>query len=136
MSHKLYTALIVVALGAGIYIGKVFYSGTSTVEIEKEVVRTDVVTVVKTIERKDGTKETISTTTDKSVAKSDSTVKIVSAPPARLYSLTASYSVQPTSGSYAPVYGIQLTKQFLGPFTLGLRVQSDKQVGMVVGYDF
>lgn len=130
--HKLYTALIVVALGSGIYIGKLYYGGTTTVEVEREVVRNDI--IIREIIKPDGTKETI--TTDKSVSKSDSTTKTTVTPPSRLYSLTASYSVHPTNRELAPVYGIQLTKQFLGPIALGVRVQSDKQVGIVVGYEF
>jgi hypothetical protein len=129
--HKIYTALIVAALGAGIYIGKSMFS--KTVEVEKEVVRTDVVTVVKTIERKDGTKETTSTTTDKSVAKKDSTSTVAVVPRSQYHvSVSGSRSLDDSN----IVYGLQIEKSFIGPLSLGVRVQTDKQIGLVVGYEF
>ncbi len=136
MNPKLLIVALILGLGGGLYIGKTFYSTTKTVEVEKQVTRTDVVTVVKQIERPDGSKETLTTTTDKSVAKRSDTSQTVLAPSRPLYALTASYSVNPVEGNLMPIYSVQLTKQFLGPFSLGLRVQSDKQVGLVVGWAF
>ena len=45
---------------------------SKTVEIEKEVVRKDIITVIKEVVRPDGTKETTSTTTDKSKESKES----------------------------------------------------------------
>lgn len=137
MNHKVYTALIVAALGLGIYIGKSYFSKTQTVEVEKEVQKSDVVTVVHEIVKPDGSKETTSTTTDKSVTNKDAKSSIVSvAPPPPNWHVSASYAVEPLSGSYQPIYGLQVERRILGPFSVGVRAQSDKQIGVVVSYEF
>lgn len=136
MSHKIYTALIAVALGLGVYIGKQAFSVTKTVEVEKAVVRNDIVTVVKEVVKPDGTKEIVSTTTDKSVERKDSTVVKAVAAPQPQWHISASASVQPSSGSYQPVYGLQVERSILGPFSIGVHADTNKQIGLVIGYEF
>jgi hypothetical protein len=133
--HKVYTAAIIAALGFGIYIGKSYYSRTETVEVEKEVIRKDIQTVVREIVRPDGTRSTETVTTDKSKEKRDSQASTtVVAPPLPNWHISASYAR--TLENPAPVYGLQVEKRLLGPFSVGLRAQSDKYVGLVIGYEF
>lgn len=61
-----------VLFGLGIFVGKLIYKQDAkiqTVEVEKEVVRKDVVTVVKEVVNKDGTKTVETTITDKTKEK-------------------------------------------------------------------
>lgn len=137
MSYKLLLPAMVACLGLGLYIGKTYYSTTQTKEIEKEVVRTDVVTVVKTVERPDGTKETTSTTTDKTVSKHDETKTATTASAlAPQWHTSASASVARLSEISSPVYGIQVERRLLGPFSVGLRAQTDKYIGVALGFEF
>ena len=130
--HKIYTALIAIALGAGIYIGKSQFS--KTVEVEKEVTRTDVVTVVREVVKPDGTKETTSTTTDHSISKRDSTSTTSLAPRQPDWHVSVSYSK--TFSDPAPVYGLQVERRILGPFSLGVRADTEKTIGIVIGMEF
>jgi hypothetical protein len=118
----------------GLYIGKTYYSRTEVKEVEKEVVRTDVVTVVKTVERPDGTKETTATTTDKSVAKKDSSITSVTAvaKPDWHISISSSRSLS----NVELIYGLQIERRILGPFSLGIRADTEKQIGLVIGMEF
>jgi hypothetical protein len=136
MNHKIYTAIITTALGLGIYIGKSYYSATETKEVQVERVKNNIVTVVKEVVRPDGTKETNTTITDTSTEKKNSTTTSRDVQAIAAWHVSASYAVQPLSGSYAPVYGVQVERRILGPFSVGVRLQSDKQIGIVVAYEF
>lgn len=104
--------------------------------VEKEVVRNNVVTVTKEVTRPDGSKEIVTTSTDKTVSKAESDAKTVPTQPQWHLSASAVMADKPDFGAYKPVYGLQIEKQFLGPISLGLRVQTDKQIGAVIGYTF
>lgn len=137
MNHKVYTVAIVVALGLGVYIGKSQFAKTETVEVEREVVRKDIVTVVKEVVRKDGTRETETITTDKSKEKRDSSSTVTAITAVKPdWHISVSASTARVSEISSPVYGLQIERRILGPFSAGLRVQSDRYVGLVVAYEF
>lgn len=130
MSHKIYTVLIVVALGLGVFIGKSYYSQTKTVEIEKEIVRNDI--IIREIIKPDGTKETI--TTDKSTSKRDSTNTQIVAVAKPDWHISA--SVSKNVNGLEPIYGLQIERRILGPFSVGIRADSQKNIGLIIGYEF
>lgn len=101
--------------------------------ITKEVIKTDVVTVTREVIKPDGTKETVTTSTDKSVSRASSDVKLPSLVPQWHISASA---VVPKSGPYQPVYGLQIEKRILLGISAGIRAQTDGQLGVVVGIEF
>ena len=136
MSHKVYTAAIVVALALGIYIGKSQFSKTETVEVEREVIKRDVVTVVREVTMPDGTRSVETVTTDRSKERKDVTNVTTKATASPDWHVSVSASAARVSEISSPVYGVQLERRILGPFSLGARVQTDKQIGVVVSYEF
>lgn len=135
MSHKLYTALIVAALGLGVYIGKQAFSVTKTVEVEKEVTKVDTQIVIREVVKPDGTKETVTTTTDKSVIKKDSSVVATLPTPRPQWHISASASVRSVSDP-VPVYAVTVERNILGPFSVGIAANTERSVGIVIGYTF
>lgn len=136
MNPKICVALVVLALGLGIYVGKSQYSKTETVEVEKEVIKRDVVTVVKEVVRPDGTKETETTTIDKSKEKKDTLTSVATGTIKPDWHISISASAASVAEISSPAYGFQIERRILGPFSAGLRIQTDKQIGLVVGYEF
>lgn len=135
MSHKIYTALIAVALAVGVYIGKSAFSVTKTVEVEKEVTKVDTQIVVREIVKPDGTKETVTTSTDKSVIKKDSTISATVAAPRPVWHVSVSASVK-SPVDPVPVYALTVERNILGPFSVGVTANTERSVGIVIGYTF
>lgn len=106
---------------------------SKTVEIEKEVIKNNVVTVVRTVERPDGTKETTSETTDRTVKKDTSTKEAITI--ARKDWLVSA-SVGTKFTRLEPIYGVLAQRRILGPIYVGASVTTDKTVGVSVGLEF
>lgn len=103
------------------------------VEVQKEVVRNDIRTVYRTIERPDGTKETIKETTDKSVKQATSSKE------STIFSRkdwVVSTSAGTRFSNFEPIYGLQVQRRILGPFYVGAVASTDKMVGVSVGLEF
>jgi hypothetical protein len=132
--NKIYTALIVVAFGIGAYIGKVSFSTTKTVEVNHETVRTDVQTVVHEVVRPDGSKEVVTTTVDHTIDRKDEKHTAIVAAPQPQWHVSASASSD-FSGP-ALIYGLQIEKQLIGPFSVGVRADTQKTIGLVIGWSF
>lgn len=127
------TALIALLLGAGIGSQLFPKIKTETVETEKEVIKRDVVTVVKEVVRADGTKEIITTTTDKTKEKKDSTVtsKVLAS------NYHASISVITDNIQLTDLkYQLQVEKRIIGDVFLGAVINSKKEAGLTVGLEF
>ena len=129
---------VAVALIVGFGLGSQLMPKTKveTVEVEKEVVRKDIVTVVKEVVRPDGTKETTSTTTDKSKEQKStaSTTKVQAA------KYHASLSASPSDISLSNIrYTLSLEKRILGDIFAGASVSRDNfetRLGLSVGLEF
>jgi uncharacterized protein (DUF58 family) len=130
---KQFVVTFIVALGLGLYVGKLYFAKSESIETEREVIKRDVVTVVKEITRPDGTKESTTTTTDHSKESKENTLKIVVADQ-RNWHVSVSY-LRGLSDP-APVYGLQVERKILGPVSVGLNVNSQKQIGVVIGFEF
>ena len=133
MKNILLTGAICLILGVGL--GSQIFPRikTETVETEKEVVRKDVVTVVKEVIRPDGTKETTSTTTDKT--KENKSATVTSKTLASNYHISISATTNDIKLQEI-VYGVQVQKRIAGPLFLGLTVNTQKQAGISVGMEF
>lgn len=128
--------LLVAVLSAALtryYFPKVEYKSQ---EVIKEVVRNDIKTIVKEIVRPDGTKETVTETTDKS-SKTEVSKKevIVAAKSQWLVGLSAKTSLRnPEVG-----YELSVARRQLGPFYLlgqiGYR-NNETTAGIGLGFEF
>lgn len=109
---------------------------TQTIDVIKEVIRTDVHTITRVVEKPDGTKETIIDHTDKSVENKDekhSDTKFAS----KNWQMSGSASLDYTELTrLEPVYGIQVQRRILGPFYLGALADTSKKIGVSVGMEF
>lgn len=104
-----------------------------TVEVEKEVVKNNVVTVIKTVKEKDGTEETTTTIVDKTEKKqTDSKTVTVAAK----NDWVISASVGTKFDDLKPIYGAQVQRRILGPFYLGAMANTDKTIGLSIGFEF
>lgn len=109
---------------------------TQTVDVIKEVVRTDIRTITKIIEKPDGTKETIIDHTDKSVENKDqkhTETKYAKAD----WNISASAGQDITNiQKLELVYGVHVQRRILGPFYLGGMADTSKRVGLSIGMEF
>jgi ribosomal protein S25 len=128
-----YLIVAFLAIGLGAYLDHKFNASTVVQTVEKEVIRKDIVTVVKVVERPDGTKESTSTTTDRTKEASSSTVKVVTLAPKYHISTGVASEI---SRDLKPVYMLQVERRFAGPVFVGVNVNSNKQVGLVLGMEF
>lgn len=113
-----------------------YYWPTVRVEtqiVEQEVIKRDVVTVVKEITRPDGTKETATVTTDKSKLN-NSVVQQTSAkePSKWLIGAGASYNFAERANDYS----IQVSRRIAGPFWLGVQGTTNGGAGVLLTMEF
>lgn len=132
--NKTFIAMLVSAV-IGAALTKYYYPNieSKTVEIEKEVIKNNIVTIVKTITKPDGTTETISETTDKSTKKETSRKEAIVVA-RKDWMIGASASTK--FSNLEPIYGAQVQRRILGPFYLGATASTDKTVGVSLGFEF
>ena len=131
MINRITAGLVIAALAAGTLLGYRL-APQKTVEIEKEVIRNNIVTRIVT--KPDGSTET--TTTDTSTIKKDSSTSTV-IPPAQKV-VTVSATVQSYLDNVKPVYGLLVQKTVLAPINLsvGVGLNTDKQAMLTLGWTF
>lgn len=135
MKNKILLALFFLSLGLGL---GYYLSPEKTKEIEKEVVKKDVITVVKEVFRPDGTKTKETIITDKSEFKKETSKEVINK--------KSSYKLGLMVGSEGfnfnqPVYGINIEKRFLGPVFLGAWGMTETEGnrirgGLSISYEF
>lgn len=129
----LYTAGICLLLGLGLGSQLFPKIEEKTVEIEKEKIVKDVVTVTKIITKPDGTKEEVTVVTDKSKeSKEIKNTKIVSKLDWHVSASAKTKSIQMND----LVYSVQVERRILGDIYLGVVGSSDKSAGLSVGFEF
>jgi hypothetical protein len=138
MKNKYIAIGAVVLLVLGYSIGRYITPPTEITKTEieeREVIKRDIVTVVKEVTRPDGTKETITETTDKSKEKRDKTVEsLVSIPKEKQWHISA--GVERAKLDSVDIYSLTVERRiFLGGYA-GVRVNTDKQIGLTIGYEF
>jgi len=135
MDIKKILVISLASLALGVYLGKKFTPPVvETKEVTKDVIQHDVVTVTKEVIRPDGTKEVLTTSTDKSQEKKEKVeVKTVAQLPPNWH---ISASLERASLTSTNIYALQVERRILGPAFLSLRVNTDKVIGIGVGYEF
>lgn len=102
--------------------------------MEKEVVKNNIVTVTRTVTLPDGTKDETTTVTDRSTTKhQESTTLVTAIPTLNVSGLVANDF---STGVLKPVYGISVSKQIIGPFTVGGFALTNGTIGVSVGLNF
>lgn len=99
---------------------------------EKEVVKKQVVTVVKEVVRPDGSRETNTTITDNSTGSRTSSLDLVKLKKSWHASVGTEWSFDKEPQSYS--LGVQY--RVLGPFFIGGSVSTDKRAGLSLGWEF
>ena len=133
MKSILITAVVALILGAAA--GSQLFPTVKTkeVEVEKQVVVKDIVTVTKVITKADGTSETTTTTTDKTKENKQSTNTKVTVAPDWHVSVSARSDIWPIQ---VDKYTIQVERRILGSAFLGVNASTDKTVGVSLGVEF
>lgn len=131
---RLALAVVLAALALGLWAGKTYFPVTKTEQVEKEVVRKDIVTVTKEVVRPDGTRETETTVVDKTKEQKDSrsTVSVATSKPD--WHVSASISRESLIGPN--IYAVTVERRVLGPFSIGLTANTQQTIGLVVGMEF
>lgn len=103
-----------------------------TVE-EKEVVRTQVRTVIREVTRPDGSTTRDTVITDNSTGTRTSSVDVLKL---RQKDWHLSASVSYNFDARKQDYGVQAQRRILGPVYLGAELRTDKSAGLIVGVEF
>lgn len=126
---------IVISAGVSAVLTKYYFPRieSKTETVEKEVIRTDVVTVTKEVTKVDGTKETTTTVVDKSTKKTDTKETQVK------------LDVRPdwlvgggilSNFKDKPEYELSVGKRILGPFLGQVKYQTNGYIGVNVLVEF
>lgn len=123
-----------ISFGIGAKVASKVTTETKVVEVEKEVIKRDVVTQIKVITRPDGTKEESTTITDKTTEDKSSSKQSES-------KTAPNWHV--SAGTKASVnnlnelsYTLNVDRRILGNLFVGASVSTDKQVGLSIGMEF
>lgn len=123
---------IIAAFAVGLYTGKQYFPRTVETQTEREVLRKDVVVVTKEIVRPDGTKEIVTTSTDKSVQKNDKQISVTKTAP----NWRASTSISRSSLAGNNIYAVTVERRVLSNVFVGVTGNTDKTLGLVLGIEF
>jgi hypothetical protein len=121
----------VIALGLGYYLGTSYGAKTEVKTVEKEIVKTDVVTRIVETERPDGSKSKETTIVDRSreTKKSSATITVSAPPPANRVGISALFN-EPRE------YELRYERRLAGPLWLGISANTKQVYGVSVAYEF
>lgn len=132
-SIRTVTLLVLIAVIVTAGVSHYYYPLTKTIEVEREVIKNNIVTVTHTVKEKDGRVDIITTTTDKSQ-------KIESNTKTKSINLQTNWLV---SGLYEtdihalqPTYGLQVNRRILGPVFISAVLNTKGSVGLGLGFEF
>lgn len=135
MSLK-YTALacLISAIISGAVVNYYFPKiTTKTVETTKEVVRTDIQTVVHTVTLPNGAVDSTTTIVDHT-QKVDTSKNIAVVNATKDWLVSGSYST--SIHTLEPIYGLQVNRRILGPAYVGALLNNKGEVGLSIGLEF
>lgn len=98
---------------------------------EKEVVKTDIRTVTRTIERPDGSKETVVETTDKTKTTASKQAVVQISKPNWMVGVAVESDYK-----LVPTYEVEVNRRILGPVFLGLSMNTKVQAGLRLTMEF
>jgi len=138
MNYKIASIAAVLIAIAGFAVGSKLGSKTVTetkiVEVEKQVVKRDVVTQIKVVTRPDGTKEEVTLITDKTTETKD-VAKTLDTKTKPDWHVSGAASVN-VSDLTKQIYSATIERRVLGNVFIGATLNTSKQVGLVVGMEF
>jgi len=132
VNWKFSALLVAGALGLGFWMGSQFNVRTETKVEERETVKKDVVTVIKTVTRPNGVKERTKTVVDRSKEKKDIKSvqrEVVPLPGYRL-------SIAAIKSSDREIYQLSAERRLFGPYWLGISYNTVNQYGLSLGWEF
>jgi len=138
MTNKYFIGAVVLVgiFICGYQVGISTQSKTSIVETEKEVKQNNIITVIKEVKKSDGTVETVTTTTDKTkeIAEKKLAVSVIR-PKNNLYhvSIAADTAIR---GDDKKRYSLSIDRVIISNFSAGLKIDTDKNIGVVLGISF
>jgi len=130
-------AVVIVGIFIGGYqVGISTKSSATVVQTEKEVKQNDIVIVTKEIKKADGTVEIVTTTTDKTKEVVDKKLNstVVQARN-NLYHVAIAADTL-IKGDDKKLYSLTVERVILSNFSAGLKVDTNKNVGLVLGVSF
>lgn len=134
MNYKTLLSYLAIAL-LSVALTRYYYPrvDVQTVETTKDVIKTDIRTVVKVVERPDGSKETVTETVDNTTrttkdTKSHTEIK------QKDWVLTVGARTQLTA--LEPVYLVVVQRRVLGPVFSGLAADTKGSIGLTIGLEF
>lgn len=131
-SLAIYTVILILVTAAGT---KYFWPNVELkIETEeKEVVRTDVRTIIREVERKDGTKERETTIIDRTKRANESSSSLTKLQPKNWSAHLGAHSA---FDGQPPQYSLLINRRILGPFFVGLSGNTDRSAGLHFGAEF
>lgn len=108
---------------------------THTEVEEREVIRKDVTTIVREVTRPDGTKEIVTEIVDKTKEKKESRQETTISKPVEKQ-WHAAVGLERELSSTTNIYSVTVERRVFLDAYVGLRVNTEKQVGITVGYEF
>ncbi len=136
LKSTLILALIVTIVSAGLTRYLFPRIETQTVDVVHEVIKKDIRTITKIVEKPDGTKETTIDETDKSTDKktekhTETTYQN------KDWQVAGTAETDYTQLQEVKLdYGVHIQRRILGPFYLGALINTNKQVGVSLGLEF
>lgn len=137
---KYLAGIVVISMIIGGAITAKFVSSREVVKtqtIDRVVVQDHVVTVVKEIDRPDGTKE-ITTTADQVTNKTDNSIKSaedLKPPELKNWMVSGGIGLD-FDGTVDKVYDVNINRRILGPIFVGAWANTKSQAGLNVGFEF
>jgi hypothetical protein len=127
--------ILTVALLAAFGLG--YWKGNSavpkTVEVEKEVIKRDVKTVVREITRSDGSKETITEIVDKTKEQASRSTTVI--PPAKIAAIISA-TAQSNYKDLRPVYGVLVQRPIMERLVVGAGINTEGTAVVTLGWAF
>jgi hypothetical protein len=133
MKNTIIALIVGLLLGGGLGTFLFPQIKTKEVQVEKEVVVKDIVTVTKVITKPDGTKEEVTTTTDKTKENKQITSTKTVAKANWHVSASAKSKIDKLQ---IDIYTVQVEKRIIGDLFLGVTGSTDKTVGLTIGLEF
>jgi hypothetical protein len=136
MNLRLALLLCVLSALIGGAVTEKYLVQTKTVTVDHEVIKDNIVTVTHTITQPNGTVESTTTTTDKSdKLVSDVNTAVVASTHSTL-NISALVANDFSRGVLVPTYGVSVSKQLLGPVTVGGFGLTNGTIGISIGINF
>lgn len=130
----LYATLILLALAIGYYLGRTLDPKIETQIEEVEVIKRDIVTIIKEVTRTDGTKDTTTTIVDRSKERKETDIHTTETIPASQNKI----AVAANTSQFRDIdsYTFSYERRLIGPVWLGAQYNTKQVYGLSLGLEF